>query len=108
MNNCIVFINTRNYCVGFNRGSYQQTYRASVLLSCWALKNRWQKRFLLADENKSRATASAEETTSKLRASSDFGSRTFIGTFSSTIIDRISSDILFNLSLDKKTKLNSC
>ena len=38
--------------------------------------------------------ASAKETTSKLRASSDFGSRTFTGTFSSTIIGRISSEIL--------------
>ena len=31
--------------------------RASGLPSCWARKNRWQKRLLLADENKSRATS---------------------------------------------------
>ena len=65
-------------------------------LSCiWTAFLLGSKTFFLADENKSIATlardrnGSAEETTSKLRASSDFSSRTFTGTFSSTIIGRI-------------------
>ena len=67
-----------------------KTAKTIVHLDCFLVG--LAKTFFLADENKSIATSardrngSAEETTSKLRASSDFGSRTFTGTFSSTII----------------------
>ena len=55
--------------------------------------------FLLAKINREQRQheiemASAQETTSTLRVSSDFGSKTFTGTFSSTIIGRISSEVL--------------
>ena len=69
--------------------------KLSCICNIWTAFLLGSKTFFLADENKSIATSardrngSAEETTSKLRESSDFGSRTFTGTFSSTIIGRI-------------------